>query len=390
MAPPLATNLDEQTDGEVSRLYALDRYLCASVPSIVNLQKLESMTVKKSIEEAISRITAASLDHYNSIFAQSIRWPSDDTGSMDDSDLFMKTISKLQNTETTVITRERLLAEKGDTSSFIYSFMSDLNAELHSMDGKRKLFIFHYAGHATSSTRSGGNLFLTPRISHQEGEDDDDAGHTGTVTPRYNMSLIRDLLRDLASNTFGLDILILLDCCCAATAGRGKVARGERVELMAATSGGGISNSRLDGTTFTQHWCQAFDGLLERGGSFTCDDILSTINEECHLDQYPATFVLREGWGIPVTFRALLASTSALTSNPPRTVIAAIHLVENPQSTTMNALIDYLQDAPGYLKITVLAALPVSSTLLLLRVPLVLQQMLVLPQVTFIFVDDIN
>ena len=56
----------------------------------------------------------------------------------------------------------------------------------------------------------------------------------------------------------------------------------------------------------------------------------------------------------------------------------------------MNALIDYLQDAPGYLKITVLAALPVYSTLLLLRVPLVLQQMLVLPQVTFIFVDDIN
>ena len=90
MAQPLATNLEEQTDGEVSRLYALDRYLCASVPAIVNLQKLELITVKKSIEEAISRITAASLDHYNSIFAQSIRWPSDDTGSMDDSDLFRK------------------------------------------------------------------------------------------------------------------------------------------------------------------------------------------------------------------------------------------------------------------------------------------------------------
>ena len=37
---------------------------------------MESITVKKSVEEAISQITAASLDHYNSIFAQSIRWPS--------------------------------------------------------------------------------------------------------------------------------------------------------------------------------------------------------------------------------------------------------------------------------------------------------------------------
>ena len=51
----------------------------------------------------------------------------------------------------------------------------------------------------------------------------------------------------------------------------------------------------------------------------------------------------------------------------------------------MDLLIEYLQNAPA--DITILAALPISSTLLLLRVPVYLQEMLELPRVALILTD---
>ncbi|KAM6501198.1 hypothetical protein JOM56_004212 [Amanita muscaria] len=100
-------------------------------------------------------------------------------------------------------------------------------------------------------------------------------------------------------------------------------------------------------------------------------------------------FVLREGWDLPITFclhPGPIESTlpAAVTS---WTVIMAFHVEENPDSTLpLKQLIEYLNKAP--VPITVLAVLPKSSTMLLLRVPVFLQELLVLPRVAFILTDS--
>jgi hypothetical protein len=179
-----------------------------------------------------------------------------------------------------------------------------------------------------------------------------------------------------------------MDCCCAGISGRGGKAKGARVELMAATARKGISNSREDGWTFTRHWCQPFTKLLDLGKSFTCDDIIKDINPDPELEQFPSMFVLREGWDLPITFRLHpapieLTLPAAVTS---RTVITAFHVEENPGSPPLKQLINYLNKVP--VSITVLAVLPTSSTLLLLRVPVFLQELLVLPHVVLVLTDS--
>jgi hypothetical protein len=92
--------------------------------------------------------------------------------------------------------------------------------------------------------------------------------------------MLKALLKDAI-----IDILFVMDCCHSAIAGRGgKV--GARVELMAATSPNGISNSRKDGYTFTQYFCDPFRKLLNIGEKFTCADIMSEINAHPKQDQY--------------------------------------------------------------------------------------------------------
>jgi hypothetical protein len=151
---------------------------------------------------------------------------------------------------------------------------------------------------------------------------------------------------------------------------------------MAARSGGGIANKREDGKTLTQYWCQAFDEFLKLDKPFNSNDIQSSINSNFESEKYPATFVLREGWGVPITFHALPLSSTIPTALATQTVIMVIQIMEGPDS--LNPLIEYLEKAP--IKITVLATLPIDvpGTLLLLRVPAYLQAMLVLPRVSFI------
>jgi len=350
-------------------LNLIDCYLLANVPTVVNLQKMESTTVKQRVQTAISRFETASLDHYDAISILSVYWASDDTGSKDDSSLFLKTTSKLETEKTKVATRARVIADE----ERVWPLVNEMLDQVGSMTGKRQLFILHYAGHAVATSTSS-HLILTPRIAQGE-----------FVGPQINMTLVKDALKDLATTSPGLDILLLLDCCCAAIAGRGPATNGERVELMAATSGGGLSNSRLDGKTFTQHWCQAFDMFLERKQPFCCNDIEIAINSDFNLEQFPATFVLCDGWGVPITFRAPPLSTTSAPEVTTKTVITALHVVESPGSNAMDLLIEYLQNAPA--DITILAALPISSTLLLLRVPVYLQEMLELPRVALILTD---
>jgi Caspase domain len=345
-----------------------NRYLQSSLPAtVVNLQMTESASVREKVEAAILKIETVSRDHYDNISAMSTFWASDDTGGNEDSKLFISTILKLRNKETSVNTEVRVIADGEKVIPLLNSAVDQANL----MTGGRKLFILHYAGHAISDCNSE-QLLITPTISTEEAD--------GSF---INMTLIKDTLKDLASTSRGLDILILLDCCCSAIAGRGKAILGERVELMAATSPSGMSNSRLDGNTFTEHWCNAFDTFLGLKQPFNCNQIRDHINTNRDLAQYPAIFVLRDGrWDIPITFRALPSSTTPPSGLCAQSIITAFHLQENPNSAVVNALIVYLEGAP--IPMSVLAALHVSSTLLLLHVPAYLQEILALPRISLI------
>ena len=344
----------------------MDRYLLADVPRIVALQKTSAQTVETRIDEAKQRMQIAVSDSYEDVSVFSIYWKSDDTGGGDDSQLFIDTVSNLQNVKSC----QRSL----DDNAMTLTLAGDIAGEaLPSI--RRKLFILHYAGHAiTGSTPD--SLIITPKIGQELGKG-----------PEVNMSSLKELLKEMASKSFGLDILFVMDCCCAGIAGRGGKAKGARVEFMAATARKGVSNSRKDGLTFTQHWCNAFTRRLDMGKPFTCDDILKDITPDTELEQFPSAFVLHEGWELPITFQphpSPIASTlpAAVTS---RTVVTAFHIEENPDSAAMKKLIEYLHRAPA--GVTVLAVLPTNSTLLLLRISVFLQELLVLPQVTLILKD---
>jgi hypothetical protein len=176
----------------------------------------------------------------------------------------------------------------------------------------------------------------------------------------------------------------VLDCCCAAIAGRGKLGKGRRVELVAATSAAGLSNSREDHPelTFTQRWCSAFQHCMKLGRPSNCEDLRNYVNQQADLEQFSAMYILREGWGAPITFRALPAATTPMAAPRLQTVITALHIVEDHRSTSVAELLAFLELAPC--GVEVLATLPVASTLLLLRVPQLLQELLELPQVVLI------
>jgi hypothetical protein len=138
------------------------------------------------------------------------------------------------------------------------------------------------------------------------------------------------------------------------------------------------------GKTFTQYWCAAFDKFLGEGRPFNCSDIKTYINSDPKLEQFPATFVLRNGCGVPIKFMAPSYST-ALTGLSNKTIITAFHIEENPDSDAMKRLVAYLKNSP--VPITILATVPAASTLLVLRIPLYLQELLILPRVALVLLD---
>jgi hypothetical protein len=345
----------------------MDRYLLPNVPHVVDLQRMTAQTIETRIDEAIQRMQIAVSDSYDNVSVFSVYWKSDDTGSAEDSSLFIQTLSQLQNVQTC----QRSLSD----DDRIFRLGGEVVDRAASQSGSRKLFILHYAGHAIAGS-TPDSLIITPKIGQELGRG-----------PEINMSLIKDELKVTGSQSSGLDVLLVMDCCCAAIAGRGEKAKGARVELVAATAPKDVSNSRKDGRTFTQHWSEAFTKLLEIRKPFTCDDIIKDITPDSELEQFPSTFVLREGWDLPITFLhpGSIESTlpAAVTS---RTVVTAFHVKENTNTLPLKQLIDYLNKAPA--PITVLAVLPTSSTLLLLHVPTFLQEFLVLPRVVLMPTDS--
>ena len=327
---------------------------------------MSAASVETKVNAAIQRIQTATTDFYENILVFSTYWESDDTGGMQDSDLFIRTLSQLH----TVQSHKRALSDNDWAVPLSY----EISEYAQQQPKTRRLFVLHYAGHAKGDSTSD-NLIIVPKIDQEIDEG-----------PEINMSLIKEGLKALCSKTSGLDVLMVMDCCCASVAGRGTTAKGARMELMAATSPKGISNSRLDGSTFTQHWCTAFSSLLKTGMAFNCTAIIGVINSRSDLEQFPRSFILREGWDIPITFRSDPATTPKLpAAMTTKTIITAFHLEENPDTDPLKQLIKYLEDAP--IPLTVIAALLVSSTLLLLHVPAFFQELLGLPRVAVLLAN---
>ena len=344
----------------------MDSYLLSNVPrSIVKLQRTKAQSVKAKLEEAIQRIQIAAASSYDNIIVLSLYWKSDDTGGAADSDLFIQTLSQLQNVQT----YQKSLSDEVS----LLELIADISPIVSRLSESRRLFILHYAGHAISNT-APDNLIVTPRIGQKL-----DSG------PYINMFHIKTMLKDMASKSKWLDILLVMDFCRVAISGRGMNTKGARVEFMAATVRKDACNRKMHGRTFTQHWCKAFTERLKTGAPFTCEDLREDINLDSGQDQF-LSFVLREGWNAPITFCLCPGQTElilpATVTSESRTVIMAIHVEENPDSPHLNQLIDYLNKAP--VPITILAVLPTSSsTLLLLRIPLFLHELLTMSRVTF-------
>jgi hypothetical protein len=180
----------------------MDRCLLSNVPHIAELQRMTAQTIETKIDEAIQRMQTAAPDSYDGVSVCSVHWKS---GGAEDSSLFIQTLSKLQNVQTC----QRSLF---DDDMFPILMHEIYRAALQSRS--RKLFILHYVGHAIVGS-APDSLIITPEIGQELGSG-----------PEMNMSLIKDALKDMSSKLLGLDFLLVMDSCCAATAGRGGEGQG--------------------------------------------------------------------------------------------------------------------------------------------------------------------
>jgi hypothetical protein len=338
----------------------LDRYLFYDVPHTVNLQRRTEQSTDSKINDAIHRMQSGLTDSYDSISILSLIWKNDNTGAGKDSELFIKTMSKLRTRNLQLVTHQRSLADNQSIKKLKNKVLK--KAALHS--SKRKLFILHYAGHAIAGN-TPDILMITPKHGH----------------PGINMSHVEERLKVYCSESAGLDILLVLDCCYASRDiarrlgddsedSEVSLTKGARMELVVATAPEGTTNSRAPGRmTFTQHWCATFTKLLDIGKPFTCDDILQRlIRDSKPLEQFPSVFILHKGWDLPITFCGPLIATGTT----PGTVVMSFHVEEGQGPNSLANLIDYINGAPS--PSTVLAVLPESSTFFLLRVPMPLQE----------------
>ena len=140
-------------------------------------------------------------DSYDNLSVFSIYWKSDDTGGGEDSSLFIDTLSKLQNVESYQRSPDDVVMPGITLAGEIAGAVSQ--------SGRRKLLVLHYAGHFIAGS-TPESLIITPKIGQELGGG-----------PEIDMSLIKNILKDLASKSLGLDVLLVIDSCCAGIAGWG-------------------------------------------------------------------------------------------------------------------------------------------------------------------------
>jgi hypothetical protein len=140
----------------------LDRYLLASVPAVISLQKMELATVEQRVEAAISRIQTASLDRYKSISAISLYWKLDDTSGHEDSSLLINTISKLSDhSDPETATQVETLSHTLEDDVEVIPLLSLIKYQTQSMREIRHLFILYYTGHAVGVSTCNSLIIIS-------------------------------------------------------------------------------------------------------------------------------------------------------------------------------------------------------------------------------------
>jgi len=338
--------------------------------AVLNVPKTPARAVEEQLRDATERMQSLLRDDYDAYTVLSLFWDSDNTGGALDSNLFLATMKEYRSSVETV---SLSLDDKSLGQDVTSKIAALTNTPSFGKASARSLFVFHYAGHGWGSSDS---LHLCPRIQNPDADELESDAVSFSFTP------VKDMLKEVARGR-GFDVLFLMDCCCAAVGGRNvrRRMKGPRVEFVAATTGRGISNSRDDGQTFTMAWCEAFRTLQSRGTPFNVEGVREEMSKQKNLAQFPAIITIFEGIDLPITFRPRPATnlvvapiSPTLPPNPVRTVIAAFHLTEDPQSEEVLQLTDFLTRSP--VGVSVLAALPSKSTWLFLRMPSALKDFL--------------
>ena len=305
---------------------------------IVNLQPSQIAISSKSIKDQYSEAVQKSVQVLNVVYDEvaifTCHWKLDDTGGSADCRELINKMSRLHGSR-----QDLILTHIIDSEAKIFNLPIEVMNHTEQLDReKRSLFIFHYAGHATAKSTSN-DLILTEINPHTQLGDELDEKYT------TDFSLIKKCLILASSKNPKMDVLMLMDCCCAAVAGRGGVRPSGRVEFVAATTPTGIANTRVDGQTFTQAWCTAFQTLFEQGHEFTTNDIIQGVNADRELAQFPLLYVNREGAGIPITFiPANATSTQTVAKRTEgKVMLVAFHIAEVPEDRKTLELLDYLE-----------------------------------------------
>jgi hypothetical protein len=315
---------------------------------------LPSKKVKEQFQEAVSKSLQLLNDVYEEIAISTCHWVSDDTGGAADCEELIKTMSKLHGSRQDLILTHWIDSE-ADTGDFMLEVL--LLKRLLNRN-KRTLFIFHYAGHATANSTSN-DLILT---------EIDQATQLGAeLEGKFKRSFtpIKSSLIEASSHNPNMDVLMIMDCCCAAVAGRGKARLSGRVEFVAATTPTGVPNQRSDGQTFTQAWCAAFQTLFDKCQEFTTDDIITIVNVDRKLAQFPVLYVNQEGSGIPITFNISSSILSIPKKTEAKVLLVAFHISEDPDDAKTVDLIACLEKTQ--LPTSIVGIYRTSSTVLLVE-----------------------
>ncbi|KAI3651702.1 hypothetical protein MP228_003005 [Amoeboaphelidium protococcarum] len=303
------------------------------IPKAVSIQE-----VKIQLDQAIHEAQRSLSDKYDEVAIFCCHWNTDDTGSDQDCKLFSETMSVLF--QTCKVQCIYSIQEEEDYEDWLTA-CNETRMQLDKQ--KRTLFIFFYAGHATKSSTSS-SLILTARF--EEAEED------GICKTQRDSTILHDALMRASRANPLLDVLMVVDSCCAAVGGRRNIPKSGRVEFIAATTETGISNTRKDGQTFTKAFCKAVKELSESREDFSTDDIVAK--------GLPISFLK------PINDAVVVPSVEKPTQLP--VVLVAFHLAESPSDDAVSSLTNWLV-ARSNIPISVLATLSADSTLLLIELP---------------------
>ncbi|KAI3636934.1 hypothetical protein MIR68_005201 [Amoeboaphelidium protococcarum] len=179
------------------QLLKLPRTHLSVIPKAVSTKD-----VKIQLDQAIHEAQRSLSDKYDEVAIFCCRWNTDDTGSDQGCKLFTDTMSSLFQT-----CKAQCIYSIQEEEDYECWLTACTETRMQLDKSKRTLFIFFYTGHATKSSTSS-SLILTARFEDAE---DDGIGKT-----QRDFAIINNALMRASRANPLLDVLMVVDSCCAA------------------------------------------------------------------------------------------------------------------------------------------------------------------------------